>query len=192
MLSKPAMCDDEFPMRIWKRVLLVVALLFVLLVGVSYRYRTREITVTYDSGKPGPVTSLAIDVVMADGTTAHGAIRCGNPVTGSGFLAAPQNSGSACITGLISAPVVDFLQLDPAELRKHCDAIRHAVGAQRGLTPPPAGRATFTRMVAGKRTTRVIDATVGDKCQNALWKIMQPLVTPADQEIVVSYRPGER
>jgi len=139
----------------------------------------------------GVETQLAVRVALADGTERSATLDCEGDVSGTGYLADLRYAGPACTTIMISAPVINFLRgkadshFDP---RSRCDAIIESAKSTRAAAA--LGRAQISGTYHGFRTRRRVDAMGSDKCGKALWKLMQPLFTPSDKEIVAHYPKG--
>jgi hypothetical protein len=138
---------------------------------------------------------LSIEVTFADGTTQSATLSCLGTSHGTGYLSQPNHVGAACVTVMISGPVINYVRAKADsgfEPRSKCDAIVASTKAKaiQDLPTPPAGKAEITGTYRGYRTHRIIDGTSTDKCQLALWKLMQPLFTPSDAEVVAKYPKG--
>jgi hypothetical protein len=141
--------------------------------------------------RDGTTTSLAVTVTLSDGSSRAATVECDGEVTGTGYLENPGHSSAACVTILISAPLVDFLRaradsgVDP---RSKCKGII-ASAAMVDVPKPEGGTAEISGRYRGFKTRRIVDSN-RNSCDGALWLLMQPLFTPSSRELVSYYPPG--
>ncbi|MEA2493830.1 MAG: hypothetical protein QOJ29_1741 [Thermoleophilaceae bacterium] len=125
--------------------------------------------------RKGQPQSTLLVVVTAAGETRKATIRCGHGNTGTGYLAALNNSSSACITALISWPAIHYLEDGKAPFGEECQP--------RGEAPLGA-TASIDGVWIGKPLHRRI--VVRTRCDAALWTFLGPMFNPADAPLVVS------
>jgi hypothetical protein len=162
-----------------------------LLTGCNQDSSSGVDTTTTSVERFGVETQLTVSVVLADGSRRQATIDCQGDVQGTGYLAEVRYAGPACSTIMISAPVVNFLRakaeshFDP---RSRCDVIVES--AKPIDDPGTRGRAEIEGTYHGFRTRRTVDGSGSDPCGQALWKLMQPLFTPSEKEIIANYPKG--
>jgi hypothetical protein len=142
--------------------------------GDTPKDRTTELTIT-------------VDIPGSESRTATAS--CEGAITGTGYLSSSSASGSACVTVNVSAPARNYIRssrdsgIDP---RSRCQLIVHTARA-RELPESELGRVTIEGTFHGWRIRRRVDALSGRECDLALWKLMQPLISPSSNPLIVSY-----
>jgi hypothetical protein len=135
-----------------------------------------------------------VTVTFADGSTAFGAVKCGDPVQSAGYLTTGHGPAAfnACTSYFSSQVASYYLGSDGRHVCDDLVAEAKKIKYHGDAESPPM-RATLTGVHFGEKFTRHINTISGTECDAALAKVFLPLLAPtndADDAIVQPWPPG--